>query len=152
MRDGFKDREHLLRMAALFVAGLAAFAVLRGVLVPADFGELGHYRSSAIDDNRAREPSFAGRALCEGCHDDVVATRVASAHARIACEACHGALAAHAENPDEVLPERPAATPLCVSCHEADTARPFWFPQVDSVEHAAGAACDDCHLPHKPEV
>ena len=46
MRDGFKDREHLLRMAALFVAGLAAFVVLRGVLVPADFGELGHYRSS----------------------------------------------------------------------------------------------------------
>lgn len=152
MRDGFKDSEHLLRMAALFVAGLATFAVLRGVLVPADFGELGHYRSSAVDDNRALAPGFAGRASCEACHDDVVEARAASAHARIACEACHGALAAHAESPNEVLPERPTATPLCVSCHEADVARPFRFPQVDSDEHAAGAACDDCHLPHSPEV
>jgi hypothetical protein len=152
MRDGFKDREHLFRMAALFVAGLAAFVVLRGVLVPADFAELGHYRTSAIADNRALTPRFAGRALCEACHDDVVETRAESAHARIACEACHGALAAHADDPGEVVPELPAATPLCISCHEAASARPSRFPQVDSVEHAAGAACDDCHLPHRPEV
>ncbi len=62
MRELFKDKEHLVRMAGLFGVGLLVFVVLRGVLIPADFGELGHYRASALDDNRSVELKFAGRA------------------------------------------------------------------------------------------
>ena len=50
MRELFKDKEHLFRMAGLFGVGLLVFVVLRGVLIPADFGDLGHYRASALDD------------------------------------------------------------------------------------------------------
>jgi len=80
MRELFKDREHLVRMAGLFGVGLLVFVVLRGVLIPADFGELGHYRASALEDNRSVELKFAGRAACEECHDDVAEERVDGAH------------------------------------------------------------------------
>jgi len=150
MRELFKDKEHLFRMAGLFGVGLLVFVVLRGVLIPADFGDLGHYRASALDDNSSVELRFAGRAACEVCHDDVAAERAQSAHRSIACEACHGALAVHADNPEAMVPELPEATPLCVSCHEANVTKPMWFPAVIPDEHSEGEACDECHLPHAP--
>ena len=152
MAKPLEDRKHLVRMAGLFGVGIAVFLVLRAVLVPADFGELGHYRTSAIDDNLSVPPQYAGREACETCHDDVASERAASAHGRIACESCHGALAAHADDPEALAPEPPAATELCVSCHDLRAARPSWFPQVDVAEHAEGSPCGDCHLPHRPEI
>lgn len=148
----FEDKEHLVRMAGLFAVGIVVFLVLRGVLVPADFGELGHYRTSAIDDNRSVLPQFAGREACEACHDGVAEERASSAHRSISCETCHGALAAHADDPGAVMPELPESTPLCVGCHEMNAARPSWFPQVNGADHADGSPCDDCHLPHHPEI
>ena len=146
----FKDKEHLFRMAGLLGVGLLVFVVLRGVLIPADFGDLGHYRASALDDNSSLNLRFAGRAACEACHDDVAAERAESAHKSIGCEACHGALAVHADDPEAVIPERPEATPLCVSCHGANVTKPAWFPVVIPDEHSEGEACDGCHLPHDP--
>ena len=150
VRELFKDKEHLVRMAGLFGVGLLVFLVLRGVLIPADFGDLGHYRASALDDNSSVELQFAGRAACETCHDDVATERAESAHRSIACEACHGALAVHADNPEGAIPERPEATSLCVSCHGANVTKPPWFPAVSPDEHSEGEACDECHLPHAP--
>jgi hypothetical protein len=148
----FKDKEHLVRAAGLFAGGLLAFVVLRALLIPEGFGEIGHFRVAALDDNRAVHKKFAGRGLCETCHDDVAEERAESAHAAIGCEACHGALAGHADDPETVLPGRPEVVPLCVSCHEAGVAKPTWFPQVDPQEHSGGEACNDCHMPHQPEV
>jgi hypothetical protein len=148
----FKDREHLWRMAALFGAGIVVFLVMRGLLVPADFGELGHYRTGALDDNRSVAPRFAGRTVCEDCHEDVAGELVGSAHGGIGCEACHGALASHADGTDDGLPEIPDATRLCASCHEMAVAKPHWFPQVATAEHAAGEVCTECHLPHSPAI
>src|SRR5512146_266539 len=88
-----KDREHLVRMAGLFVAGLALFLIARTVLVPKDFNEFGHFRTGALADNMVRPMAFAGRDTCESCHPDIVDERKGSRHAAIACEACHGALA-----------------------------------------------------------
>jgi len=48
----FKDVEHLVRLAALFAAGLLVFSIARAELVPAGFGTLGHYRASAIEERR----------------------------------------------------------------------------------------------------
>jgi len=150
MRELFRDKEHLVRMAGLFAIGFVVFVVLRGILIPADFGEFGHFRGGSLDDNRAVTPAFAGRAVCEECHDDVAAERVDGAHSAVGCEACHGALASHAVEPSEVLPELPEATSLCLSCHRISVARPEWFPQVEPDEHSEGEACDECHLPHNP--
>lgn len=148
----FRDREHLVRMAVLFAAGIAVFVVMRVVLVPADFGEYGHYRAGALADNASVVPVYAGRDACADCHEDVVASRQGSLHAQVGCEACHGALGAHAADPGEVQPVLLEATPLCLHCHARSVARPASFPQVDAEEHAGGDPCTDCHLPHHPEI
>lgn len=150
MKDLFRDVEHLVRMAGLFVVGTLVFLGVRAAFMPADFGLYGHYRAGALDDNRAQQQRYAGRYLCEDCHDDVAEDRAGGAHARIGCEACHGPLLAHAEDPTEVVPERPEGGRVCVICHEASPSRPARFPQVDAEEHAMGDPCDDCHEPHRP--
>src|ERR1035438_1311476 len=73
-------------------------------------------------------------------------------HAHVACEAGHGRLARHAEDPAANVPKLPTVATLCVRCHEKDTAKPKTFPQVVSVEHSGGMACNNCHKPHNPHL
>lgn len=152
MSRNFKDVQHLLHMAGLFVLGLAGFVVLRAILVPAGFGELGHFRSGALADNRQRPLAFAGRDACAECHDDVVRARQGGKHAGIGCEACHGALAAHAADAEHVRPTRPDARTICLVCHLANVAKPASFPQIVPAEHGEGEACTSCHRPHHPKA
>lgn len=152
MGDLFRDKEHLVRAAGLFAGGLLLFLVLRGIFIPAGFGEYGHFRAGALEDNQSTPQNYAGRLACEECHDDVAAERTGSGHEAVACESCHGPLAAHANDPSSLVPEAPEATPLCLNCHRVNVARPSWFPQVEPVDHAEGESCNTCHLPHHPEV
>ena len=50
----FGHREHLVRVAGLFLAGVVVFVVLQALLIPEGFGLYGHYRAGALADNRAR--------------------------------------------------------------------------------------------------
>jgi predicted CXXCH cytochrome family protein len=152
MRALFGHGEHLVRVAGLFLAGIVAFVVLRSLLIPQGFGEYGHYRTGAIEDNRARPVAFAGRAACLDCHDDAAQAAKGGGHAGVRCEACHGPLAAHAENPTEQKAEKPDATPLCLRCHQASVARPATFPQKDRAEHAGDESCVTCHVAHRPAI
>lgn len=144
------DAEHLVRVAALFGAGLIAFLVLRALLVPEGFGLYGHYRAGAIADNRADELVHAGRAACAACHDDAEATLTGGVHKGLSCEGCHGPLARHAADPSSQAAIRPDGRELCLRCHAANVARPVAFPQVDIGEHAPEGSCIDCHTAHTP--
>ena len=148
----FQNTQHLLRMAGIFAVGILLFVVARALLVPEGFGKYGHYRAPAIDDNAAKPLSFAGRAACAECHADIVEARAASKHARIGCEACHGALSKHAADPTKAKATKPVAKTLCPVCHELNVARPKTIKQVNSAEHSGGEACDSCHAPHAPEL
>jgi predicted CXXCH cytochrome family protein len=148
----FKDAEHLLRLAAIFIAGLLVFVVVRAALVPDDFGVYGHYRAGAVDDNRARPLVHAGQAACADCHGDVVTTRAAAGHVRVACEGCHGPLARHAAAPDEAKPVRPDGRELCARCHAANTGKPAWYRTVAVKDHAGEERCVACHTPHDPRI
>lgn len=152
MHDLFRDKEHLVRMAALFGAALLVFVVLRGILIPRGFGDLGHFRAGSLGENRSQPLRFAGRTACEECHDDIADERLGGRHEGVGCEACHGPLSAHAQDPSALLPELPEASPLCLACHQANVAKPSWFPQIEPEEHGEGEACDLCHLPHRPEL
>jgi hypothetical protein len=150
MKVVFGHKDHLARMAVLFLAGFAAFLVLKAVFVPAGFGAYGHYRAGALDENRARPVVYAGRAACVECHSDVPDAAKGGRHEGIRCEACHGPLAAHAGDPGEHQAVRPDAKALCATCHAPNVARPARFPQVDAAEHAGDEPCTSCHAAHKP--
>ncbi len=150
MHQLFKDKEHLARLAGLLIAAFVLFVVLRGLAIPKGFGELGHYRTGALADNMARTPAFAGTPACLECHTDVGPKLKAGKHAKVRCEACHGALGVHASDPSKLTPIRPEPKKLCLVCHQKNVARPAKHPQVDAREHGDGASCVECHGQHNP--
>lgn len=145
-------REHLVRVVGLFLAGVVCFVVLQALLIPEGFGRYGHYRAGALDDARARGLTYAGRAACIECHADAADAAKGGGHAAVHCEACHGPLAAHAEDPTKQKAVKPDPKLLCVRCHQASVARPATFPQQDAAEHAGGESCTTCHVAHHPAM
>jgi uncharacterized CHY-type Zn-finger protein len=94
--------------------------------------------------------AFAGHQACAECHDDVVKTKAVGKHAVVNCEACHGALQKHVEDPASVIPQLPDTGVLCARCHEANLAKPKAFPQLSTKDHSGGEKCKTCHQPHSP--
>ncbi len=150
MRKLFQDTEHIFRVAALFAGGLLLFLVIRAVAVPKDFGVYGHFRARALADNQNKPVVYAGHRVCEECHTDVLEAKRSGKHAGVACEACHGALAKHAEDPTELTPEKPDPRATCLVCHTANVSKPEGFPQIDVREHGEEGACTTCHTAHNP--
>jgi hypothetical protein len=147
-----KDVEHLIRLAAVMVIALVAFAILRATVVPHSFGQYGHYRGAAIGEVASRPVAFAGHGTCEACHTDVVDQKKLGKHVVVACEACHGALAKHADDPGSVQAKKLDTAVVCARCHEANAAKPKDFPQVATADHSGGLPCDTCHQPHRPKI
>lgn len=152
MRNFLKDEQHLVRMAAIFLVGLLLFLIVRAFFIPKGFYEYGHFRAGALADNAARPMGFAGREACESCHPDVVEAKKDSRHVAVTCEACHGALAKHADDPGGLTPTLPDAQKLCLVCHGEDVAKPKKFPQVNPQQHMGAKPCLSCHKPHHPEM
>jgi hypothetical protein len=148
----FKDAGHLFRFGGLFVLAFFVFLVIRGYVVPKSFGQYGHYRGNAIGEIAARPVHYAGREACETCHVDVLDVKKSGKHAHVNCEACHGALAKHADDPASVTPPKLDTAVLCVRCHAAGAARPKGFPQVAAEAHSKGLPCETCHQPHSPAM
>jgi hypothetical protein len=152
MKDFLRNAEHLVRVVLLLAAGAVAFLVIRQMVIPRDFGKYGHFRPGSMDDVRARPIKFAGREACEPCHGDQVEAKNGGKHVHVGCEACHGPLAKHAEDPGSVVPKLPDTAVLCAKCHEANSAKPKTFPQVITAEHSSGLPCNTCHKPHNPKI
>ena len=147
-----KEAAHLLRLAALFVAGFVLFLVVRNAFVPKDFGKYGHFRPGALDDIRAHPVTYAGRSTCEMCHEDQLKVLKTGKHIGVSCEACHGPQSVHADDPGKTTPALPDTAKLCAQCHEANSAKPRKFPQVVTKDHSGGEPCKSCHTPHSPKL
>ena len=96
--------EQIKRILVIFILFLIVFIFVRSQLIPEDFGKLGHYRASAIDEIISQQLKYAGQNLCSECHDDVVADKQMGYHKNLSCEICHGPAFAHADDPTEFLP------------------------------------------------
>ena len=149
-RAGFRDYEHVLRMAGLFALAVVAFIVWRAWMVPDDFGVYGHFRTGAIADAASRTPVYAGQTSCLDCHDAVQQVRVTGRHATVACEACHGPLGQHARGEAELAPVRPNPRGVCLTCHATRLGMPAAFPRIVVKEHSEAGPCTDCHKAHAP--
>ena len=137
---------------------LVVFAVLAGglvtarhILLPATFGERGHYRAAAVVAIEKLPVRYAGREACAMCHDQIVSVHQKGRHQPVACEVCHGPAAAHTEAPSENKPSAPRQRGYCPLCHGYDPSRPTGFPQIDPVAHNPLKPCITCHNPHQPE-
>lgn len=139
------------RLAAVFTVAVVGLIAARVLLVPATFGDIGHYRSAAIDSIAAREMKYAGHQECSMCHRPIADRRAASNHRTVACEVCHGPAAEHVATPLDVKPDAPRERGFCPLCHSYNPSRPTGFPQIDTVTHNARVPCIGCHDPHAPE-
>lgn len=151
MKRPFEHSGHFVRLGGVLLVAVGAFLVIRAAVVPKAFGLYGHYRPGALNDIRARKVSFAGQTECVMCHDAEASVRNTGKHKSVSCEACHGPLARHAEDPSANRPVLPNVAVLCARCHEKDAAKPKAFPQVVTREHSQGVACNTCHKPHQPK-
>jgi hypothetical protein len=167
----FRHAQHALRVVVLLALGLVAFLVLRWALIPSDFGVYGFYRAGALNDIKARPIAYAGRAACEECHagtyeppDDSQTAKAAKAvkavpvdlatdnkHSVLRCEACHGPLAVHVEDPEKPV-AKVGVDHLCLGCHLQLTGRPESQPQVLPGDHGDNDPCISCHKPHRPKT
>jgi hypothetical protein len=148
----FRDSEHLLRVAGLFLLFAVCFLGFRAWFVPNSFGRYGHYRADSLTEIAALPVVHAGHETCETCHSDVLEIKKNGRHAGVNCEACHGPQAAHAADPGTIKPKLPDTSILCARCHEANSAKPKWFPTVATADHAQGLPCNTCHTPHTPRI
>ena len=103
----FKDAEHLVRVAGVFLLGITLFLCFRAWFVPKSFGQYGHYRADSITEIAALPVIHAGHETCETCHADVLEIKKAGKHAGVNCEACHGPQGKHAEDPSSIKPALP---------------------------------------------
>ena len=142
--------DQVVRLVVLFVAVIAVMVVARRQFVPESFGELGHYRTDAIDIVTAQQLQFAGLESCADCHDYQAEAKAASYHRGLTCEGCHGAALAHAEDPMEQQPLVQEDRAACLRCHGYLAARPTGFPQVLESIHNPMEPCKTCHDPHDP--
>jgi uncharacterized CHY-type Zn-finger protein len=149
--SAFKEAGHLFRFAGLFVLAFLVFLVVRHYVVPKSFGQYGHYRGAAIGEMAVHPVKFAGHETCESCHTDILDAKKNGKHAHVNCEACHGALANHADDPS-IKPVLPDTAVLCARCHTASAAKPKGFPQVVPADHSNGLPCETCHNPHSPAM
>lgn len=138
------------RLVAVFALVAVVFLVMRQVLVPDTFGDLGHYRAAALETIAARPIKYAGHRACQDCHGDVAEKRLSGNHRGVTCETCHGPAATHVEQPTDVKPTVPNTREFCVTCHSYNPSRPTGFPQIDPPAHNYPQPCKDCHDPHAP--
>jgi hypothetical protein len=143
--------DQVVRLAVLAVAGLGAFVILRESFIPETFGDLGHYRASAVADAASKEIRYAGSQACADCHEDQVKVKGRSDHRTLACEVCHGPAASHTQDPESLRPAVPRERgEACLYCHDYLSSRPTGFPQIIESQHNPLDPCISCHDPHDP--
>jgi nitrate reductase cytochrome c-type subunit len=151
------------RFFLLFVLVVLLGLGVRAALKPAGFGELGHFRTAAPEEEAQRTPKLQGKMACAECHDREFEAHEKDIHYSVECEVCHGPGDEHVKARTEGLPQdqgrmfRELAQANCLACHRRLQARPKLFPTIDVTEHFAlvGVAdhatrCQDCHSPHEP--
>jgi hypothetical protein len=160
-----RDTRHLRILVLLISVGCATGLFARSQMVPADYGEAGPYRASALEEIAALPSRLHSDATCLKCHESVAEERVDSPHIAVNCSHCHGLGHQHiidaelaAKTPDHPIP--PAVewdgdfrTKIdlfitenrftCLSCHESVVGMPASFRSINVAEHLEEQGADE---------
>jgi hypothetical protein len=153
----WRDTRHLWVLMMLLVVGGAAALAIRSRLIPKSFGQLGPYRTAALESIAATPSVFLTDATCQKCHKDVEEERAESLHKAVRCTSCHGLGREHvaealraAESPDfKIPPAQPwdgnflthvdlyitKDRTVCLVCHEDKVGMPEGFKKIRLAEH-----------------
>ena len=167
--------QHIKRLILAFAIFISLFLIARHFLKPKSFGELGHYRALAIEENAKRDLHYAGSENCVKCHDSIHAEKAEGYHAKLKCEVCHGPGLKHVlyadqfkngQLPDSLLLHKPIERKECAICHQTNAARikitfdtidNSQIKQIDAMKHKLlnkktkkEQKCIKCHNPHQP--
>ena len=167
--------QHLKRLIGVFAIFIVLFLVVRQVLIPSSFGELGHFRADAIHENTLRPLHYTVTDSCTKCHLGIRADKDHGFHKKLKCEVCHGPGLKHSlfaekfkgkELPDSLMLHKPRERKECAVCHQINAARikilydtinNTMIKQINVMEHyppdpqtKEAANCIDCHNPHQP--
>jgi hypothetical protein len=147
-----KIPEQIRRLSILLFAVIIVYLAVRLLMIPSDFGILGHYRASSITANLQKTVKYAGEPACNECHEDTASAKRQGYHGGVACESCHGPAIRHVQDPEHVKPAVNRNRSLCLLCHGYLPTRPTGFPQVISNSHNPSKLCVFCHHPHDPKT
>ncbi len=148
-------------LVVLLIGVILWFGVVKNRVITS-FGQYGHYRADAIDDEAQREIRFMTNAPCLSCHAYETRLHDNGRHKTISCEFCHGVLADHVKDNKKIgaLPvkKREEIKVLCLRCHnKAIQARPKdVIKTVVMPDHLRDQKvkethiCNQCHLVHAP--
>jgi len=140
----------LKTLIPLFALFIILFLVARYFLVPASFGEVGHYRFNSIAENAEQPLHYAGREACAECHDDKAIEMESDMHAGLSCETCHGPGMIHYDEPEAGQLIIPDQRNFCGKCHAYNLTREGIITMIDLEVHNPDKKCIECHNPHLP--
>ena len=147
---------HIKRLILTFAVVIAIFLVLKHFLTPDSFGEFGHYRGNALQENQDHESKHVGIKACAPCHDGqedtIMQLKASGLHESLECESCHGPGYKHIKSPEtEKLFIPSQVREFCGVCHSKNAARgKDVIKQVDLNKHNTKDNCTKCHNPHEP--
>lgn len=160
---GSSRNAYIFRVFVLLAMFVTMALVIRGLLVPEGFGEIGFYRPQAPDEEASRSPVHQGKEVCARCHEKQFTMHENDVHRSVECEVCHGNGAAHVDARSKSLPKevgyifKELEQANCLKCHQRILGRPKLFPTISVEEHyslvgvkVASVVCQECHDPHRP--
>ena len=140
----------IFRLFFSFVVFLSIFVLIQRFLTPESFGELGHYRANAIEDNKIKSLYYKGEKECTSCHQKEYKLMSQDVHYNVGCESCHIPKITINTECEKNPPIIEGTLDLCAQCHEPNLGRFKKFPQLVFKEHEDGRNCIECHNVHAP--
>ena len=157
-----KYNTHLIRIVLILAVAAVAGLIAKKMFTPASFGEYGHYRGGAIEDEMNRPLKHGTNDSCLSCHPFIKEIHLGGVHSTVSCEFCHGPYANHVKdnlkNADLPVKQGDEIKTLCLRCHnQIIRARPkesikmISMPQhLQEKNVRLDHNCDQCHNVHAP--
>ncbi len=164
MEPKYKDSHytHVIRIVLGMVA-IAVFGMLiRPLVLPRSFGEYGHYRPGAVEDETNRPMRNMTNESCMDCHKNIKKIHRKGVHESVSCEVCHASYADHIQDGEYYAPmpvvRGEDIKALCLRCHnKIIRARPpesikmIALPEhLEEQNVGTHHVCNQCHHVHAP--